>query len=181
MASNEAVAKMFAVFGAIWPRDAERGNAITLNVYERCLTDIPDDLLQAAAVKVVSEATFWPKPSEIRAAALALVEPEDMSAGEAWALVQRYIRHCPPGRWWVAGKSYHAKPLPDRVRKCVDAIGGMAYLRLSENTMSDRARFATAYDTITRRERERARMLPEVRAVVERLAEQRVGQLEAGT
>jgi len=180
MASHETIMRMFKIFAGIWPRDAERGNAETVTIYERCLADISDDLLQAATVKIVSEATFWPKPAEIRAAALALVEPDDLSAGEAWAMVQRYIRHCPPGRWWVAGKSYRAKPLPERVQKCVDAVGGMAYLRLSENTMSDRARFATAYDTITRRERERARMLPEVRAVVERLAEQRVGELEAG-
>jgi len=181
MASEETIARMFDGFVQVWPRDGDRVSPETIQIYHRCLADIPDDLLQAAVVKVVSEATFWPKPAEIRAAALALVEPEDLSAGEAWAMVQRYIRHCPPGRWWVAGKSYHAKPLPERVQKCVDAVGGMAYLRLSENTMSDRARFATAYDAITRRERERARMLPEVRAVVERLAEQRVGQLETGT
>jgi len=63
----------------------------------------------------------------------------------------------------------------------VDAIGGIAYLRQSEHVMSDRARFCDAYDAIARRERDHARMLPEVRDVVKKLTAARVAQLEAGT
>lgn len=36
--------------------------------------------------------------------------------------------------------------------------------------MADRARFAQAYETLAKRERTQSRMLPEVRAVIERLA-----------
>jgi len=181
MASHETIMRMFKIFTGIWPRDAERGNAETVTIYERCLADISDDLLQAATVKIVSEATFWPKPAEIRQAALALVEPEEMTAGEAWAAVQRHIRICPAGGCWIAGRRYRARPLPERVQRAVDAVGGLTYLRQSTNVMSDRARFCDAYDAITRRERDRARMLPEVRAIVERLSGSDHAQLEAGT
>lgn len=51
----------------------------------------------------------------------------------------------------------------------VDAVGGISYLRQSADVVADRARFLQAYEAMRTREQEHARMLPEVRQVVQRL------------
>jgi len=71
--------------------------------------------------------------------------------------------------------------LPKRVQRAVDAIGGLSYLRYSEDAVADRARFVQAYDALAEREQREARMLPEVRAVVEQLQSPAAAQLEASS
>jgi len=168
MASNEAIERMFEVFAEVWPRDDERVSERTLDVYARCLADVPDELVAAATVKVVSEATFYPKPSEIRAAALALTMPEGLTGAEAWGQVCAYIRRWPAGGYFV-GQHIDPPPLSEHLQRAVDAMGGLTYLRLSENPVADRARFIEVYGVMERRRREEARMLPEVREVIQRL------------
>jgi hypothetical protein len=161
-----------------------------MNIYGRVLADIDDKTLQAGVVKLVSEATFWPKPAEIRRACLDMVTPLGLTAGEAWATVQQYIRDW-PGTDGLRGRyrnGEHIDPpaLPDMVQKAVDAVGGMSYLRLSENVMSDRARFMDVYQVFAQRKQEQTRMLPEVRQAIEAITERKrlrlpdAARIEAG-
>jgi hypothetical protein len=169
VASDGAIQAMFEVCAAVWPRDDERVSELTLQIYARCLADVPDELLQAATVKIVSESTYYPKPAELRAAALALVTPEEPTAAEAWGYVCRYIRRVPAGGWYRGGEHVDPPALPAHIQRAVDAVGGLTYLRLSETSVADRARFLEVYQVLARRRAEEARMLPEVREAVRRL------------
>ena len=181
MASEYCVGQMFRLLGEVWPREASAISPTTIEVYGRVLADIPDDLLQAATVRVLSEATFWPKPSELRKAAIGLRWPDELSGAEAWGRVCAYIRKWPAGGRFIGGTHIDPPALPGRVQRAVDAVGGMAYLRYSENAVADRARFVEVYDALARRETDHARMLPEVRQVVERLTAGNAAQLEGAT
>jgi hypothetical protein len=185
VASEDMIGRMFALLGEVWPKEAANISPTTVEVYSRILADIDDDLLKAGVVKLLSEATFWPKPAEIRRACLDLVAPANRTAGEAWAMVVRYrdMAHST----WIGGKRWIRKPLPDDVQRAVDAIGGMTYLeRVADNDTADRARFLQAYEQLAAREQERARMLPEVRAIIEqvtaskRLQRRDTARIEAG-
>jgi hypothetical protein len=185
VATEQTVARMFQLFREVWPKDGGTISPTTIQVYSRVLADLSDDVLMAGVVKLLSEATFWPKPSEIRRACLDLVAPAGRTAGEAWAMVVRYrdMAHST----WIGGKRWIRKPLPVDVQRAVDAIGGMTYLeRVADNDTADRARFLQAYEQLAAREQERARMLPEVREIIEqvtaskRLQLRDTARLEAG-
>lgn len=179
MASEDMIGRMFALLGEVWPKEAANISPTTVEVYSRILADIDDDLLKAGVVHLLSEATFWPKPAEVRRAALRLVQRNERTAGEAWAMVGRYLNL--PQTTWIGGVRYRARALPEDVQRAVEAVGGISYLRQSENVMADRARFLQAYEALQARESERARMLPEVRRVVERVAAGSAARrLEAG-
>ncbi len=174
MATDEAIRMMFEVLGSVWPRDDDRVSDLSLSVYARCLADIPDDLLSAATLRVVSEQTFFPRPAEIRQAAIALRWPDELTGVEAWGRLGAWMRHWPAGGRWVGDCHIEPPPLPPRVKRAVDAVGGLSYLRTSEDTVADRARFVQVYDALAERERREATMLPEIRAARAR------AQLEAG-
>jgi hypothetical protein len=183
MASNEAIAKAFYLLRRHYPDHVQRylsaaGEAEALMAAWRPIFgDIEDDLLIAAAMTHIGESQWWPKAAELRGRAFALLGGDALSTGEAWALVCEYIRKVPAeGHVFAGGKRQWAKKLHEidaRVSKAVEAIGGLSYLRTSENVMSDRARFCDAYEAMVKRQEAQARMLPEVRAVVERIAAQR--------
>ena len=167
MASEDMIGRMFALLGEVWPKEAANISPPTVEVYSRVLADVEDDLLKAGIVHLLSEATFWPKPAEVRRAALRLVQRNERTAGEAWAMVGQYLNL--PQSTWIGGRRYRAKPLPDDVQRAVDAVGGISYLRQSADVVADRARFLQAYEAMRTREQAHARMLPEVRQVVQRL------------
>ena len=180
MASEPCIGKMFRLLREVWPKEAGTISPVTMEVYARVLADIPDDLLQAATVQVLAKATYWPKPAEIRREAIGLRWPDELTGAEAWGRVGAYIRKWPAGGRLIGDTHVDPPALPERTRRAVNAIGGLAYLRTSENPVADRARFCDVYDVLTRRATEHAQMLPEVRAVVERLQAPAAAQLEAG-
>ena len=57
------------------------------------------------------------------------------------------------------------------LEQCLHDIGGWKYLRNSDNPVADRARFLADYEERRRRAREDARLLPQVRALRDQLAE----------
>lgn len=181
MASDEAVQGMFGVLVEVWPRDGERISPATMQIYSRVLADIPDDVLRAAVVKVVSEATFWPKPAELRRAALDMIAPNGLSASEAWGMVKGYIRRVAELPELRNGEWLDKPQLPERVQRALACLGGISYLRNARpgDEMSDRHQFMKAYEGFAQREREQALMLPEVRAVMQRIAGERA-MLAAG-
>jgi hypothetical protein len=171
---------MFRLLRDVWPKDGAAISPVTVEIYSRVLADIPDDLLQAATVQVLAAATFWPKPAELRKAAIGLRWPDELTGAEAWGRVHAYILKWPAGGRFVGDHHVDPPALPERIQRAVNAVGGLAYLRTSENAVADRARFCDVYDVLVRRATEHAQMLPEVRAVVERLQAPASAQLEAG-
>lgn len=175
MASEQTMAKVYGILKGVWPKEVAAWSPVTLEVYSRVLADLGDEHVMAGVVKAVSESTFLPKPAELRKACLDMTTPVGMTAGEAWGYVCQYIRDWPAGEGYSGryenGRHIDPPALPEMIQRAVDAVGGMTYLRLSENSMSDRARFMDVYQVLADREREHARMLPEVRQAIEAITE----------
>ncbi len=165
MASRQDVFKTLTFLAALYPRfklTPETGNS-----YALILADIPADLLHQAAVHLGSTNTFFPSAAELRQAVFDLSDRAQgiLTAGEAWAEVcekfgQGFSRYRAPDKW--------TSPV---VHDALRAIGGWRYLCDSENLTADRARFIQAYQALAKRAQTDRRMLPEVRATVERLSD----------
>ncbi len=158
MASQETIAEIFSLLTAQWPKD--QATKLTLKVYELVLADIPDDVLRAAVVQLLTQATFRPTAAEVRKAAFDLMRGSQTSALEAWGEVKRMVGTPEEERIW-------STPL---ILKALECLGGLAAFGFSllEDEASWRARFCEAYETLAKRERTEMLMLPQVRALVAR-------------
>lgn len=142
----------------------------TIAIYLRLLSDIPADVLKAAALAHVTKSAFFPAVAELRDAAAGLMERamNVPTAYDAWDEVcQRIATH---GHYRLPEFSH---PL---VKKAVDGCGGWVTLCMSENQIADRARFFQVYEVYQGRQKEDNRMLPEVAGMISSLA----GRLSAG-
>jgi len=163
MATKVEVTKILAGLVTLYPR--HKLDEATYEAYYRILKDIPADLLDGAALQAGSTSTFFPSASELRSAAFTLMEVAQgvPNAWDAWAEVCKSFG--PYGRARIPQWSH---PL---IKRAIDAIGGYIALCDSENAVADRARFVQAYEALLHRAQQDARMLPEVRMAVRRLAD----------
>jgi len=173
MATAEKIVQMIEIFRRLWPRDFTAADTITYGAWQAILADIDDNVLGAAYAEYAADSPYPPKPADIRKAAIRLRVPDETTGVEAWGRVGAYIRKWPAGGRWVRDHHVDAPPMPERMERAVRAVGGLSYLRTSENVVADRARFVEVYDALAKREREHLTMLPDIRAIRERL------QLEA--
>ena len=155
-------AAIMAMLSATYPRTQLQPE--TANIYYTVLQDLDTDLLKAAVLEIIATSKWFPAASEIRAAAFELVEQAEgvPDAYQAWTQVLSEI-----GR---VGRSGRPEWTHEAVGATVKAIGGWGYLCMSENMVADRARFVEAYGMTVKRERETMRMLPAVRAEIEKVA-----------
>lgn len=158
-----------AVLLATWPKEAS--SPATLEVYEEVVKHLPGDVWRAAALRCVATCTFFPKPVELLTAAAELTTTPARTGAEAWGDVKRAIAengiyHPPHGAQhgdFRNDKWQFSDPLINQL------VGvGRAFpwseLCMSENEMSDRARFIDAYEKLQHREREQARLTPDLLA-----------------
>ena len=168
MAERKTITKMFELLRANWPkRPFTKG---TMQVYTRCLKDIPDEILSAATAHCLTTCTFFPVVAELRQAAFDIMcnKAGQLTAGEAWALVVKTASM--PESWWAAGERHERPKLPESVQKALEAIGGWRRLADSDHYSADRARFLEAYGAFAKRDTETRQMLPEVRELAKALA-----------
>ena len=172
MAERKTITKMFELLRANWPkRPFTKG---TMQVYTRCLKDIPDEILSAATAHCLTTCTFFPVVAELRKAAFDIMcnKTGQLTAGEAWAMV---IKHGNMSEsWWAAGEHHKRPALPEQVQRALDAIGGWRRLSDSDHYSSDRARFLEAYIAFVKRDMETHQMLPEVRELAKALTMDRL-------
>lgn len=64
MASENAIAQMFAIFRELWPK--REMTAKTAKIYYLVLSDVSDEDLIYAALDCVENCSFFPVPAEIR-------------------------------------------------------------------------------------------------------------------
>lgn len=145
---------------AAYPK--EPASKETVEVYIRCLADIPGQVLEAAVLAHVSGNKWFPTIAELRDAALQLLPGNKApTPTDAWAEVRQGIwRHDwndPPTDW-----SHPA------IAKTVEAIG-WDNLCTSETPGVERGHFLKLYDVYCKRLREDAAMLPEVRRTAKEL------------
>jgi len=132
--------------------------------YHAVLSDLDPSLLQAATLKVGAESEWFPSASQLRTAALDIVQEADElpGAAEAWAEIHQEIRRV--GSW---GQPQFAHRI---VQQSVDALGGWQALCESDSAMADRAHFLRIYASLLTRDRTDRVQLPAVADYIAQLA-----------
>ena len=131
-------------------------NEGTMTVYWDMLNDLDDDALKVGMKKCVAEGKWFPTIAELRQATAsflpAIVAMPDKYT--AWMNVTSTLS---------TEMGYKARTILHHVTEhAVKAIGGWHYLSLSENMVSDRARFLEAYDVFSSQYREAKSELPAI-------------------
>lgn len=153
-----------------------------LEVWAALLSDLPGDILKAAALQHMAGSKWFPQVAELRELAAALLVERPATAMEEWGVVVDTFSDL---RFYRYADGYHEFPtFENPITARVVAAMGWARLKESEDYTADRARFIQAYDTLAQRSAEDARVLPQVTAAAEayRLGtgHERVKQLVGG-
>jgi hypothetical protein len=164
MPTTDQIVDVLGVLMAAYPTWGESNPKIdaTLEVYRCALMDIDAGLLRAAAMQHIASSKWFPSVSELRESALSIVTHGDESPEEAWGEVKRAIK--------LYGS--YREPVFSNA-KIAQAVKIMGWLNLcmSETEMADRAHFFKIYQSIQNRERFDAVALPEVKQIIERIAQ----------
>src|SRR3990167_7053860 len=172
MATEKVIVQVMGVLAAAYPSFSLTRE--TIAVYQRVLSDVPDELLQHAALDCISKGRFFPSVSELRDAALSIkrIGSGNPSAFEGWEEVVRVVRE--------KGHGFLPEFSHPWIGAAVRQIGGWQRLCMSENLVADRARFFEAFQDAERRNTESERTLPQVRELALRLASTRRPELPGG-
>jgi len=170
------VARMMAVLAAAYPNMTIRRE--TIEVYVADLSDLPDDVLDAACSYCRANLKFFPTIAELREAAARLQSGAASlpPAGEAWGEFIR-LGQCFSGD----DPCPYAEMTSDIMRKTIRAMG-WRYLCSSTNGMADRARFIELYDEYARRGISDYVMPPQLKSgehYTQHLLDQLAGKLSA--
>jgi hypothetical protein len=160
MSSKSELLKLLKILTASYP-DYELGEE-TPDIYLAVLQDIPFEMLKIAALDHISRSPWFPKPSELRKAAveMALDSRHIPSAYEAWGEAEQAMR-----RWGRDRKPDFDNPV---LEQTIAALG-WHNLCTSTNQAADRARFIEAYTLFRQRREEEAVTLPQVRELAAKL------------
>ena len=160
---DKPVLKILKMLAAAYPNFELTKERI--RIFEVCLGDISSDVLEAAALKHVTECKWPPTVAELRDAAFDIVTGarHRLSGEEAWGEVRRAM----------SSVGFYATPefTEPAIERAVAAAGGWKYLCSSEQAVADRARFIAAFDTISKRERADVRMLPALSQLEQKILE----------
>ena len=152
MAESHEILRVLALLGGAFPNFELREE--TGEVYCRLLADLPAPLLEAATLRHIATAKFFPTVAELREAAWAMsgqLPPEPM---EAWGEVMRQMR--------VNGAPSGPRFSHPAIREVVEQMTWWA-LCFSDNPPAERARFLEAYEKVGRRQRDYFLVPEEVR------------------
>ncbi len=134
----------------------------TMELYIRCLADLPAQAVEAAVLAHVATSRWFPTVAELREKAAELLPGGRLpTATEAWAEVVKAFGAV--GSYGVPAWSHPA------IATTVEAMG-WRQLCLSEEGMADRAHFLRLYETYAKRVREDQVQLPEVARLTRELA-----------
>ena len=169
MASSGEVARIMGVMAHAYPRYELTADSV--KVYGVMLSDIPVEILEAAARQIMAELKFFPSIAEWREMAhkLMIGELQIPSAYEAWENAMAQVRRCGEYyRYQVNQRTpEYSHPL---VEKAVNVIG-YRHLCESENIGIERAHFFKIYESLLSRAEQETRMLPEVKEASRRYIE----------
>lgn len=179
---RQRVLQAIAPLVAMFPNFKLEQPDLTFEMYVRILVDLDPLILEAAVVSLLSQPLdFMPTAGKIRHAAAALISQAsgDIDAYEAWEIVRRCLEA--GAGHPIVGRSFDGSG-DENVDQAVRYLGGWRALTLSDNPVSDRARFIQCWDRMAKRERDDRAMLPEIRraigALADNLAADRTPKLE---
>lgn len=181
MANKTAILKTIRMLAALYPSYAakrtDRDWIDLADAWAVLLADVPDDLLQVAAIDQASRTddhgrSFFPDAAQVRQAArrihaAAMNVPD---AGAAWSEVMMMIRRgcrTDHGGWYTDREPTRDDWSTPMIQDAIDAIGGWTAIRTSSNMPADRARFMDIYAARLDRWQDREYSHPAVRAAVE--------------
>lgn len=150
-------------------------NQAAMRLWYECLQDIPYTVANAVLQKWVATNKWSPSIAEIRELAACVTVGEPVSWGEAWEQVRTAIR-----RYGWYSQDEAMKSLTGITKQAVEYMGFRS-LCMSENEVSDRARFQQIYESLQKREQEDAQLPPALRESLRGLmAAKALPELEAG-
>lgn len=127
--------------------------AQTLRLYWQLLADIPIERLKTAALRHISASKFFPAVSELRNAAVDLVQAPAQTAMEAWGEVLSAMGEA---RYYIFEDHYETPEFDNPITNRLVRSMGWKELCRSDNAIADRARFTQAYEQLVERQRSEA-------------------------
>jgi hypothetical protein len=126
----------------------------TIELYKKFLADLDPDILEQAAKAHIATSQWFPTIAELRSGATQILSAAAKlpSAAEAWGEVVEQMK--------LTGSYKRPTFSSPVIAKLVDSFGWQE-LCMSENAISDRARFIDAYDVMVKREQHTMTLLPE--------------------
>ena len=154
MTSKQAL-QIIGVLTAAYPRTDIQEE--TVEIFSRFLLDLPYEVGQMAALKLIGESKWFPSVAELRQGAIEVASTNQLpSAAEAWGEVKNQMRFT--GYYGTPSFSHSL------ITKTVEAFGWQG-LCVSENIIADRAHFLKIYESYRTRELREAVEIPEIRAL----------------
>lgn len=144
--TSEQVRNLVAMAAANFPATQEKNMAPTAELWYRTLSDMPYPLLEAALIKVLTIAKYFPTVAEIRQASSELSAGETISPASAWNMVISAIN-----RYGYYNAKKAIDSLPPIVRKAVECFG-WAELCHTESPEIIRSQFLRIYEQIAKKE-----------------------------
>ncbi len=136
--NKEQTSKLLAVLAAAFPRFEP--DDLTLTVWHEMLGDLEYPIASLAVKACMLQNTFAPSISEVRKAAIKLMNPDKLSASEAWEFVNKMLdKH---GYYQAVEAMESMTPLVARVVRAI----GYSKMCLSENISVERGQFMRLYD-----------------------------------
>ena len=145
------------------PKDGEPDDReVVTNAWHLVVGHLEPDVLQQAMLTAATRTQFYPTPSLVLECAVELTTAPKRTGLDAWGDVKRAIAehgfyHPPDGKQILSASTSEWTFEDVLVGKIVAALGWRE-LCLSENEMSDRARFCDAYEIEQRRAAESGRL-----------------------
>lgn len=168
MTEDQALQIMGALLDGFRPQDWSVGST---RVYVQSLKDLDYDATWVAAARLLQTGRFMPRVSEIRGEVQRVLNPDALTAGEAWTLVLREI-----SRVGTLGTPEWGDPT---VKAAVDAVGWRSICQ-SDTPGVERAHFTKAYDALLERKVTSDKVAPFLHEAAAALKERGTKALEAG-
>ncbi|MBO4677875.1 MAG: hypothetical protein J5633_10065 [Oscillospiraceae bacterium] len=161
-------AQIFAVMQLNYPDTfrnmSDQSLTATVRLWQRMFADTPAKIVQAAVENYIRTSTgrFMPNVGQIKAEIRRLTHPDELTEGEAWAMVQAAMRNS------AYGAAEEFAKLPPLVRR---VVGSPANLKAWGTLEDDSAQsvimsnFQRGYRTIQARETKLEQTPPEIRAM----------------
>ena len=148
-----------------WPEPGKEEALVAL--WSSSLSDVDFEIASMAVQKYMLESVYPPTVADIRSRVADFVAPREKSGIEAWGDVKTAIR-----KFGYYNEAKAMASLTGPTKQVVESIG-FRTLCMSDNEMADRAHFLKVYETIAKRERDDALLLPGMRQALNQLQDGR--------
>ena len=155
-------AKILAVLAASYPKFEV--DDLKVRVWHEMLGDLDYATANMAAKKLILENNFPPSIAEVRKAAMEILNPEVMTAAEAWGEVERAVR-----TYGYYRETEALESMSPSVAKVVEYIGWQN-ICLNEEPGVIRGQFLKMYQQVRERDRREMLLPADLRQGIQRLA-----------